>query len=70
MPIHDWARVDAGIFHAFHHDWITEIARALNRGLLCMFRWNEPRSFFSQNGIHKPATSGMYFTGSAMRKHE
>lgn len=34
MPMHDWTRVDAGIFHAFHHDWITEIARALNRGLL------------------------------------
>ena len=24
MPVHDWTRVDAGIFHAFHHDWITE----------------------------------------------
>lgn len=23
-----------GIFHAFHHDWITEIARALNGGIL------------------------------------
>jgi hypothetical protein len=34
MPIHDWTRVDAGIFHAFHHDWITEMSRALNRGLL------------------------------------
>lgn len=34
MPIHDWGRVDAGIFHAFHHDWITEIARALNKGIL------------------------------------
>src|SRR5262245_55502153 len=34
MPIHDWTRVDAGIFHAFHHGWIEEIARALNRGLL------------------------------------
>src|SRR5436309_14780129 len=34
VPVHDWTRVDAGIFHAFHHDWITEIARALNRGLL------------------------------------
>ena len=22
MPIHDWTRVDAGIFHDFHHDWI------------------------------------------------
>jgi len=34
MPIHDWTRVDAGIFHAFHHDWITDISRALNRGIL------------------------------------
>jgi hypothetical protein len=34
MPIHDWTRVDAGIFHHFHHTWITEIQRALNRGLL------------------------------------
>jgi hypothetical protein len=34
MLIHDWTRVDAGIFHHFHHDWITEIARALNRGIL------------------------------------
>jgi hypothetical protein len=34
VPIHDWGRVDAGIFHAFDHDWITELARALNRGLL------------------------------------
>lgn len=34
MPIHDWTIVEAGIFHAFHHDWITEISRALNRGLL------------------------------------
>jgi Protein of unknown function (DUF4058) len=34
MPVHDWTRVEAGIFHAFHHDWITDIARALNRGIL------------------------------------
>src|SRR3954452_13923135 len=34
MPVHDWTRVDAGIFHAFHHEWISEIGRALNRGLL------------------------------------
>ena len=26
MPIHDWSHVDAGIFHAFHHDWITDIS--------------------------------------------
>ena len=34
MPMHDWTKVEAGIFHAFHHEWISEIFRALNRGLL------------------------------------
>jgi len=34
MAVHDWTRVEAGIFHDFHHSWIEEIARALNRGLL------------------------------------
>ena len=34
MSVHDWTRVGAGIFHAFHHSWIEEISRALNHGLL------------------------------------
>lgn len=34
MPIHDWTRVDAGIYHAFHQTWIVQISRALNGGLL------------------------------------
>ncbi|HTK76847.1 MAG TPA: DUF4058 family protein [Gemmataceae bacterium] len=34
MPMHDWTRVEAGIYHAFHHEWISEIGRALNRGVL------------------------------------
>jgi hypothetical protein len=34
MPIHDWTRVDAGIFHDFHLSWIAELKRSLNRGLL------------------------------------
>ena len=34
MPMHDWTRVDASIFHAFHHQWTSEIKRSLNRGLL------------------------------------
>jgi hypothetical protein len=34
MPMHDWKKVDAGIFHAFHHDWITALGQALNAGLL------------------------------------
>jgi hypothetical protein len=34
MPVHDWPRVDAGIFHHFHLEWIGELSRALNSGLL------------------------------------
>lgn len=34
MPLHDWTRVEAGIFHDFHTAWITEIRNVLNAGLL------------------------------------
>ena len=34
MPIHDWTRVDAGLFHDFHQDWTIELSRSLNAGLL------------------------------------
>src|SRR5437879_5357751 len=34
MPIHDWTRVPAGLFHHFHQDWSIELARTLNRGRL------------------------------------
>jgi hypothetical protein len=34
MPIHDWTRVDAGIFHDFHTVWIAALRSALNEGLL------------------------------------
>ncbi|MEZ6134484.1 MAG: DUF4058 family protein [Pirellulaceae bacterium] len=34
MPIHDWSRVAAGIFHHLHHSWIEEIQRSLNTGVL------------------------------------
>jgi hypothetical protein len=34
VPIHDWTRVEPGIFHDFHHAWIEDIKRALNHGLL------------------------------------
>src|SRR5438874_10818320 len=30
MPIHDWTRVDAGLFHAFHQSWIIKLCDALN----------------------------------------
>jgi hypothetical protein len=34
MPMHDWTLVEAGIFHAFHHRWISAISDTLNTGLL------------------------------------
>jgi hypothetical protein len=34
MPIHDWTRVDAGLFHHFHQDWTIELCRGLNAGRL------------------------------------
>ena len=50
MPVHDWTRVEAGIFHAFHHDWITELARALNRGVLPPAYYALPEQFAGHLG--------------------
>jgi hypothetical protein len=33
VPIHDWTRVAAGIFHHFHLEWIASIGHAVNRML-------------------------------------
>jgi hypothetical protein len=32
MPIHDWTRVDEGLFHHFHQRWIGSLCDALNTG--------------------------------------
>ncbi len=34
MPLHDWTRVNAGLFHHFHQGWCWAISSALNRGQL------------------------------------
>jgi hypothetical protein len=34
MPIHDWTRAPAGLFHHFHQDWSVELVRELNRSRL------------------------------------
>lgn len=34
MPIHDWMRVNAGLFHHFHHGWTVALADHLNAGRL------------------------------------
>ena len=40
MPIHDWTRVDAGIFHHFHQRWIGAVTDVLNGRLL-------PRDYYA-----------------------
>lgn len=40
MPIHDWTRVDAGLFHDFHQSWTVALRDALNLGGL-------PPSYFA-----------------------
>ena len=40
MPIHDWSRVEVGIFHHFHQAWTIAISDALNGGVL-------PAGFFA-----------------------
>lgn len=40
MPIHDWTRVEAGLFHDFHQRWSVRIADALNAGTL-------PKGYFA-----------------------
>src|SRR5205814_2220323 len=34
MPIHNWARVEANLFHHFHQAWTMTISNVLNGGLL------------------------------------
>jgi Protein of unknown function (DUF4058) len=34
MPIHDWTRVDAGLFHAFYQAWTIHLCEKLNAGAL------------------------------------
>jgi hypothetical protein len=34
MPVHDWTRVDAGLFHDFHQAWTASLRNTLNAGIL------------------------------------
>lgn len=63
MPLHDWTRVDDGIFHDFHNAWIAELRRALNGGVLPpgyyalseqTFRAGKPDVL----ALHEPGTNG------------
>jgi hypothetical protein len=45
MPVHDWTKVDAGVFHDFHCAWITHLKESLNGGLL-------PAGYYAQAEQH------------------
>lgn len=68
MPIHDWSRVEAGIFHDFHQAWTITLRNALNHGAL-------PPNFFAMTEqvlggpipdvitLHRPAQDRFSPTG-------
>jgi len=49
MPIHDWTRVDAGLFHDFHQSWTVALRSTLNAGRL-------PADYFAlvEQHLHGP----------------
>lgn len=49
MPIHDWTRVRANIYHDFHNSWIAFLKSALNTGVL-------PRGYYALSD-HRVATT-------------
>jgi hypothetical protein len=65
MPIHDWTRVDAGLFHAFHQHWIIALCDALNTGVL-------PRDYFAlpEQSIRGPVQDVLTLRLSSPEKEE
>jgi hypothetical protein len=64
MPMHDWTRVDAGIYHAFHHNWITAISMSLNSGLLPEEFYALPEQHIGDFGPDVLTLKGGGFEGS------
>jgi hypothetical protein len=67
MPIHDWTRVEAGTFHAFHHLWIGELTRSL-KGILPPGYYALPEQILGAFGpdvlaLQRPAASPTDGTG-------
>jgi hypothetical protein len=60
MPVHDWTRVDAGLFHAFHQRWISALSDNLNAGGL-------PPDYFAlaERSVRGPIPDVLTLTPSA-----
>jgi hypothetical protein len=48
MPIHDWSRVGAGNFYAFHTRWVTHLSDALNKGILPPNYYSDPEQHLAR----------------------
>lgn len=61
--VHDWTRVEAGIFHAFHTTWIPVLSAALNHGVLPDGFYSLPEQHAGESiadllALHASADSG------------
>lgn len=65
MPIHDWTRVDAGLFHAFHLGWTVALSDALNSG-------NLPPDYYAliAPGSRDPIPDGLAVPARFLRRPE
>lgn len=68
MPIHDWTRVDAGVFHDFHHlDLIPPGPRDPNGIHGAIWEEIEDRSYHAPTD--KPLTLASYASDEAIRAY-
>ncbi len=63
MPIHDWSRLEAGIFRHFHNAWYLAISEAMNGKLLpedyyALIEQNAGDILTDVLTLHSPSTNG------------
>jgi len=66
MPVYNWTRVDAGIFHHFHQDWIAAICRRLNSGLLPLYYYALIEQETGEDGLDVRTLKSLPRTKSAL----
>ena len=72
MPIHDWQRVDAGVFHDFHIAWIASLSQALNQGILPADYYalaEQRRDTVSAEGPAQPLYGHGLMPGAELSRH-
>jgi hypothetical protein len=70
MPVHNWTLVEAGIFHAFHHRWISAISDALNQGILPADYYALPEQHAAGFGLDVLTLQGRRPDGSTIKESE